>query len=193
MASRGLDRARLVAAAAELVDRRGPEALTLAAVAAAVGVRVPSLYHHVAGLPGLRSALRGHALRLLHGTLSAATIGRAGRDAVAGLVGGIRDFAGAHPGLLAFTTHVAPDEESAAAEAAEAVVALVFAVLRGYRLEGADLVHATRVLRAAVHGFVTLEAAGGFARPEEVDDTLDVLVGVLDAGLKAFAASASRA
>jgi hypothetical protein len=66
------------------------------------------------------------------------------------------------------------------------VVALIFSVLHGYRLEGAAAVHATRVLRAALHGFVALEAAGGFARAEEIDDTLEALIDVLDAGLRAW-------
>lgn len=177
----------MVAAATELVDGQGSDALTLAAVAASLGVRVPSLYHHVAGLPGLRSALRAHALQALHRDLTDATVGRAGRDAIAGLVAGIRDFGRAHPGLLAYTTHVAADDDPEAVAAADALVALVFAVLRGYRLEGDAAVHGTRVLRAAVHGFVSLEAAGGFARPAGVDETLDVLVTVLDAGLRSWA------
>jgi AcrR family transcriptional regulator len=190
MASRRIDRALVLDAAADLVDRRGAHALTLAAIAAELGVRVPSLYHHVDGLPELRSALRTRALRLLHGTLGEATVGRAGRDALAGVVHGLRRFAHAHPGLLAFTTAVGPDDDAEVRAAGAAVVALIFSVLHGYRLDGSAAVHATRVLRAALHGFVTLEAAGGFARAEEIEDTLDVLVDVLDAGLRAWSGGA---
>ena len=190
MASRRIDRALVLGAAADLVDRRGVEALTLAAIAAELGVRVPSLYHHVDGLPQLRTALRARALRLLHVTLAEATVGRADRDALAGVVHGLRRFAHAHPGLLGFTASVGPEDDAEARAAGEAVVALIFSVLRGYRLEGSAAVHATRVLRAALHGFVTLEAAGGFARAEEVEDTLEALVGVLDAGLRAWNAGA---
>ena len=53
----GLDRAAVVALALAVVDDGGPTGyadLTLAAVAARAGVAVPSLYKHVAGLPGLR-------------------------------------------------------------------------------------------------------------------------------------------
>jgi AcrR family transcriptional regulator len=186
MASRRIDRALVLGAAADLVDRRGAHALTMAAIAGELGVRVPSLYHHVDGLPELRTALRARALRTLHATLAEATVGRAGREALAGVVHGLRRFAHAHPGLLGFTASIGPEDDAEARAAGDAVVALIFSVLHGFRLEGSAAVHATRVLRAALHGFVTLEAAGGFARAEEIDDTLEALIDVLDAGLRAW-------
>lgn len=181
-----LDRTRIVDAAAEVVDRDGAAALSLAAVAAALGVRVPSLYHHVDGLPALRAALRERAAVELHAALSEATVGRAGRDALAGLVHGLREFGRRRPGLLAFTAALHPDDPAPTRAAAEALVGLLFAVLRGYELEGSDAVHAARVLRSAIYGFVSLEGEGGFALPEDTDRSLSALVHVLDVGLRSW-------
>ncbi|MDF1522583.1 MAG: TetR-like C-terminal domain-containing protein [Trueperaceae bacterium] len=190
MARRGLDGDAVVAAAVRVADRDGFEALTLAAVAAEVGVRVPSLYHHVDdGLPGLRARVRRHALEGLAARLLEATAGRSGRPAIAGLIHALHGFGVAHPGLLAATVVPADDPEGRAA--GEAVVDVAFDVLRGYGLEGEPLVHATRVLRAAVHSFAALDAAGGFARPEAVAASLEALASVLDGGLRAFAAEAA--
>ena len=192
VARRGLDGDAVVAAAVRVADRDGFEALTLAAVAAEVGVRVPSLYHHVDdGLPGLRARVRRHALERMGARLREATAGRSGRVAIAGLIHGLHAFGVAHPGLLAATVAPADDPEGRAA--GEAVVAAAFDVLRSYGLEGEPLVHATRVLRAAVHGFAALDAAGGFARPEAVAASLDALEVVLDGGLRALAAAAAPA
>jgi hypothetical protein len=52
----------------------------------------------------------------------------------------------------------------------------VLDVLAGYGLTGADAVHAARALRSALHGFVSLEAAGGFGLPESLDESYDRLV-----------------
>ena len=60
MAKRGLDHARVVDAAIAIADEDGLEAVTLARVAAALGVRSPSLYNHVDGRDGL---IRGIAAR----------------------------------------------------------------------------------------------------------------------------------
>jgi Tetracyclin repressor-like, C-terminal domain len=46
-------------------------------------------------------------------------------------------------------------------------------VLASYRLAGPDAVDAIRSLRAALHGFVELERAGGFGLPDSVDRSYD--------------------
>jgi hypothetical protein len=69
--------------------------------------------------------------------------------------------------------------------AAERVVEVVVAVLRGYGLAGEDAVHAARVIRSAPHGFVTLERGAGFAYPLGLDESYARLVAVLDRGLPA--------
>lgn len=68
----------------------------------------------------------------------------------------------------------AGDEEHNAAGAA--AVGLIANVLKGYRIEGDDMIDAVRMLRAALHGFVALEAAGGFGLPQSVDGTFTRLV-----------------
>ena len=60
---------------------------------------------------------------------------------------------------------------------------IVFAVLAGYGLSGDDAVHATRVLRAALHGFVTLEASGGFGMPQDTAVSYEYLIRTLDESL----------
>ena len=41
---------------------------------------------------------------------------------------------------------------------------------------GDDMIHAIRGLRALMHGFVSLEAAGGFAMPQDLDESYRRLV-----------------
>ena len=60
---------------------------------------------------------------------------------------------------------------------------MVFAVLRSWSLEGDDAVHAARAFRSAVHGFVALEAAGGFGIPVDLDESFERLVATLAGGL----------
>jgi hypothetical protein len=59
----------------------------------------------------------------------------------------------------------------------------VLAVLRGWNLDGDDEVHAARTVRSALHGFVVLEAAGGFGIPVNLDASFDALVATLASGL----------
>ena len=101
---RGLDRAQVVDAAAAIADADGLEAVTLARVAAALGVRSPSLYNHVAGRDGpARAASRARATRELAAALRRAATGRAGADAIAAVADAQRAYARAHPGRYAAT------------------------------------------------------------------------------------------
>lgn len=58
---------------------------------------------------------------------------------------------------------------------------MAYAVLGGYGIEGDDAVDATRILRSALHGFASLEAAGGFSMPRDIDESFARLVAGLDA------------
>lgn len=51
----------------------------------------------------------------------------------------------------------------------DAAVAVLRAVMNSYGIGGDDAIHAIRCLRVALHGFVSLEAAGGFGLPQSVD------------------------
>ena len=109
-----------------------------------------------------------------------AAAGRARRDALSAVAAAFRAYAREHPG-----TYTALQREPAS-EGGSRLVDVVLSVLRGYELSGEDAVHAARIVRAALHGFVELEVAGGFRIPLELDETFERLVAVLDAGLIAL-------
>jgi len=153
--------------AARLVDEEGWEALHLGRLADRLGIKTPSLYKHVGGLPDLRRRLTLQGLAGFRDALGAA-------ESVAELGHAYRAFARAHPGLYAATATAAArtqDDEELRAAADAAVAPLL-------RVVGDD-VHAARAVRAALHGFVTLERAGGFGLPASVDESFDRLLRTL--------------
>jgi AcrR family transcriptional regulator len=188
----GLSRAAVVDLGAQLADEAGHDGLTLAGVAARAGVRLPSLYKHVGGLDDLHRGVAVLAVGELGQQLRTAAVGRAGGDALRALAAAYRTYAQAHPGRYAATLRAPDPDDDEHGRAAATVVEVVFAVLRGYDLAGAELVHATRILRSSLHGFVALEAAGGFGLPDSVDETFTRLVDGLDAALRARAEVLSR-
>jgi AcrR family transcriptional regulator len=183
----------VVAAAADLADADGPGALTLAGVAAHLGVRTPSLYNHVAGLDDLHRRLALLVMTELADRLRSAAVGLAGPDAVRALLRAARDYALAHPGRYGFVARApgtvdnpaAGASDTELAQAAGQVVDVFLAGLRAYGLTGDQAVHAVRALRSAVHGFVMLETGGGFGLPQDLDDSFATLVELLVAGLEA--------
>jgi AcrR family transcriptional regulator len=187
----GLNRERVVDVATTVADDVGFDRLSLAAVAERAGVRLPSLYKHIESLDGLRRDVAVRALDELADAVAPAVAGLAAGDALRALAGAYRDYARQHPGRYAATVRAPMPGDRAHAAAAEPVLGVVYAVLAGYGLDGDDAIDAARALRAGLHGFVTLEAAGGFGLPRDVDRSFDRLVGALDAALTDWPATAS--
>ena len=140
----------IVAAGRRLLEDGGPDAVTMQAVAQAVGVRAPSLYKRVRD----REALLG--------LVAAATVDDlAGRLAAAGaslddLARTYRAFARERP--EGFRLMVQAGTGTEALQAASAPVLRATAALVGE----ADALDAARLVTAWVLGFVSMELAGAF-------------------------------
>jgi AcrR family transcriptional regulator len=193
MPRRGLDRAAVVAAAADLADEVGLAGLTLAGVAARLGVRSPSLFNHVpGGLDGLRRELALLGLRELTARLGRAAVGKAGGEAVRAVADAFRAFGRARPGVYAATLRAVAADDPELQQAGRELVELALAVLAAYRLPPEDALHAVRGLRAIVHGFVGLEAAGGFGLPLDLDTSFHRLVDAFISALERAAPPAGQ-
>ena len=59
------------------------------------------------------------------------------------------------------------------------------AMLRGYRLDSGQEIHAMRMPRSFLHGFAILEVAGGFQIDTDVDDSFAWMIDFVDRGLRA--------
>ncbi|WP_329105740.1 WHG domain-containing protein [Micromonospora sp. NBC_01699] len=182
----GLTPAIVVAEAARVADEQGLDRLTLAAVAQQLGVTLPSLYKHVRGLDGLAQQLAIRALGELTERVTTATVGLSGTAAVRAMASAYRDYARTHPGSYAATLRAPDPGDPAHVVAAERSVRVVYAVLAAYGLEGDRAIDATRAMRSALHGFVTLEAAHGFGLPQNLDRSYDLLVEALDRALRSW-------
>lgn len=180
----GLDRAAVVQAAARLVDEEGVEQLSLGRLAERLGIRAPSLYNHVAGLPGLRHELAVYCARELLAHLTRATIGKARAEAILALADAYRAYARDYPGRYALTLQAPPADDTQMAAVAQELVEVVRAILRPYDLGDENTIHAIRSLRSIVQGFVSLEVAGGFAMPINLDDSFHWLITLFVEGLQ---------
>ncbi|WP_306324521.1 TetR/AcrR family transcriptional regulator [Streptomyces venezuelae] len=165
MARAGLTAERVTIAGAELADEVGFDQVTMSQVARRLGVKDASLYTHVRGLEDLRGRIALLAADEKTIRIAEATSGRAGKDALVAFADAWRAYAHEHPGrYMATQTAIRIDPELAATAAGpRRAIDLTYGVLRGYELTEPDLTDAVRLLRSTFHGFVALEAAGGFA------------------------------
>lgn len=181
----GLDRRAVVDLAVRVVDERGLEGLTLAAVAAGPGVAVPSLYKHVASLADLREAVAAEALVALRRRIDDEVGPATGAEALRRFGRAVRAFATERPGMYA-ATQVVADQGGEAAATATAIIDGVGRLLRGLGLPGEREVDGVRAIRAAIHGFVVLERERGFGMPDDRDASFEALLDIVIAGFAAL-------
>lgn len=176
----GITRDDVINTAAMLADRDGLAEVSLAGIAAELGVRSPSLYAHTDGLDDVRRELTLRGAARLGLALDTASRGSRGEAALKRLAAAYREFALQHPGLYAAAQQAQRAAQDPVVTAAlDAAVQPALRALAGVGVPPARLVHVARVFRSALHGFVELERGGGFGLPESVDESFNALVELL--------------
>ncbi|MEU4454263.1 TetR/AcrR family transcriptional regulator [Nocardioides sp. NPDC023903] len=178
----GLNRSAVIAAAADLADQLGFDAVTISVLARHLGVRSPTLYSHISGATDLRTAVTAYVLDELADATSTAMAAGEGRDLLVAYADAIRDFARRSPGRYDATTrqHVPPASEPAA-EIPDSVAAAITAgrrnadlaltVVRSYGIAETNETYAVRLMSSLIHGYITLELAGTFAHSDPPSET----------------------
>lgn len=182
-----LDKAAVVQAAVEILNAEGLQALTLSRLAEELGIQTPSLYNHVDGLAGLQQDLAILNAKLLADRLSTAAMGKSGAELFMEAAQAFRAYVKEYPGLYMSTLRSSGvqevmDKELQQEEERTMNVGLV--VMASLGQKGEDAIHGLRAFRSMVHGFATLEVAGGFGLPQDCDESFRRLVQALVAGLQ---------
>lgn len=138
-----------------LLEREGPDGLSMRRLAEVVGIRAPSLYKHLAGKPELEAAVIADGLEELGRALD-----EAGPD-LGRLTAAYRAFAVGHPHLYTLMTD-RPLRRDLLPEGVEDRAAVP---LRAVLPDEAT----ARAAWAAVHGLAALELAGRFPPGADLD------------------------
>jgi AcrR family transcriptional regulator len=187
----GLTPDKVVAAAAKLADDVGIDELSLSALAASLGVRVPSLYKHVNGIDDLQQRLAAQGAGGLVAAVEAEARGRKGRDQLIGIGVAYRRFARANRGRYQAMVRVAAIHGENPQRAAQLEALLRWAVSQ-YGLTADETRHAAHTVHSALHGFVLLEANGAFGPSAGADASFAGLMSLLERGLASAPQSRSR-
>lgn len=181
----GLDAEIVTEAGATLADEIGIGQLSMSILATRLGVKTPSLYKHVDGLAALT-----HRIAVLGATEAGDAVedaiqGLTGTEALAAAVQALREYALRHPGRYAATTGARPiDADDRLGPALMRPITSLAIVLQDYDLAPDEEIHALRMVRSLVHGFATIEDAGGFQMSTDIDESFTWMIDFLDRGLR---------
>lgn len=161
----------IVDTASTLIERDGVEALSLARIAAELGIKAPSLYRYFDGKSALLQAVNLRTNQALIAALIDAADGAAAlshAERVMAVAHAYRSFAHDHPRAYAIaysTTEPSAQPDPATLAALARQVQAIVAPLSG----DANSLAALRGLWALVHGFIVLELTGQYQRGGDLD------------------------
>ncbi len=181
-----IDKETVIRTAAALLEEDGTGAMSLTRLADKLGIRTPSLYNHIDGLDGLHRDLTLMSARNLADRMEQAAIGRSGHQAILAIAQAYRNYIKSAPALYQNSLRASgnlaqKDPDLEALE--ERTVHVVLVVVKSFGLRGNDAIHAVRGLRSLIHGFASLEVAGGFGMPLDCDESFRRLLDIFIRGL----------
>ncbi|HET9083282.1 MAG TPA: WHG domain-containing protein [Candidatus Limnocylindrales bacterium] len=173
---------QIVKAGREIVEADGIDGLTMQSVAAAVGVRAPSLYKRIRSRNDLLRLVANDAAAELTRDLATAVTGKDARKDLVALAATFRRFARGNPG--AYTLIFAPLPDDARADPEWTIKASAPVIDAAERLAGTDdALEAARTVVAWANGFISMELAGAFRLGGDVDRAFDYGVDRLAAAI----------
>ncbi len=137
-------------------------------------------------IPEMRRFLAIKGCRELHQRLKAAAKGKAGEEALRAVAFAMRAYAHDRPGLSAATFRNPIVDSPEWRRESEELGGYVLGILAGVGLTDRPAIHALRMLRALVRGFVFHEMAFSFLEPLDYDESYGVAVDVYIHGLSAL-------
>lgn len=179
-----VDQTQILRESIALANRHGLDGLSMSELAKALKIRTPSLYSHVRGIDAVKRLLALHGIQALDRSVTRATVGKAGAEAISALLDGYREFAQKNPGVYAATLPTPPRSDREWSGAVHRLKDTFYACLHEFGLHGPEAVHALRGLRSLVHGFVSLESSGALKNPVDRDESFAWLIESFIAVLK---------
>jgi hypothetical protein len=134
----------------------------------------------------MRQFLAVKGYRGLHQSLRAAADGKAGEEALRAVAYAMRAYAHDRPGLSAATFRSPVVASPEWRHESNSLGRFILGVLAGVGLTGNPAIHAFRILRTFVRGFVLHEMANSFQEPLDFDETYRIAVDVYIRGLSAL-------
>jgi hypothetical protein len=113
-----------------------------------------------------------------------AAVGRSGEDALRSVGRAYRAYAQEHPGRYAATIRAPTSDDPELVAAGLRAVEVIVAVLGAWGFAGDEVLHRVRVVRSALHGFISIEAEGGFGLALSLDESFELVLQTLVAGLE---------
>lgn len=184
MARAGLDKHTVIVKAAQLANRMGLEKITLKVLADSLNVQPPSLYNHIRGLEDLQNELMLYGWRHMEERMMEAAVGVSGYEAWEAICRAFYEYATQNPGVFSAMLWYNKYRNGEAEKVTEKLFAICSKITSSLHISEENCNHLIRTFRAFLEGFSLLVNNGAFGHSLPVEDSFDLSLKVLIAGMK---------
>ena len=184
MAKAGLDKTIIIEKASALANEKGLDSLSMKLLAEELGVQPPSLYNHIGSLEGLKSSLMLTGWSRLQQRMLKSAAGIGGWDAFRVMCREFYSFAVEEPGvfnaMLWYNKYAGSDTMAAT----EDFFSYFYRTMAGLNISRERSEYLLRTIRGFLEGFALLVNNGAFGHSASIDESFELSVEVLIAGMK---------
>ena len=184
MFHKGLNKEIVVETAKELIEEIGFNDFSMRKLADKLEIKTASLYTHIESIEALFTEVGLSALKEQRNCLLHAIGEKKGDDAVKALAAGYRCYSMEHPALYQIIMQIPSSDNEVLKKAAAMTAEPFMQILDNYQVSEERKIHWQRVMRGAMHGFVSEEQAGYFSHyPIAIEESYKVAVNCIIEGL----------
>jgi len=183
---------RVYRAAVRIVELSGLSGLTLNSLAAMLHMGSAALQQRAGDIEAIKDCLTVRALGELLAQASDAVTGLTGRAALVALAQAESDYARDNPGMHEAAMRCIEERTEEASRVIQGYRRLQISVLEAYGIHPRQAPHMLHCLRAAILGFIRVERCEPLARRSEMDESLAMMVSMLDVGFRLLGHRASE-
>jgi AcrR family transcriptional regulator len=171
-----LNRDKIIATAAELIEEIGLKNIALNKLADKLGIKTPSLYNHLDGLDDLYAGLVDLGMERLGEFLRDSAIGISKEEALEAVAYSYRQFVKENPELYKAIMKSPKLDTIDNIHDIKSVFEIMHKILEPYKYSTEDEMHIIRGFRSIVHGFASLENDGFFKGHADLEESFRLLV-----------------
>ena len=176
MARKGLTEEIIIGTSARLIAEKCWQNFSLHGLAAELGIKTASLYNHIPNSKKLVAKVGESVLYDLKQSIRDSTEGKTGLEAVEALASAYRRFALENPELYQLILLIPELDDDDFSNAGRTLMADLYSKLSPFCPTREEQVHAGRMLRSCMHGFISLEHAGFFRSAVDIEDSYGYVI-----------------
>ena len=184
MARAGLDKNIVIEKAAQLANRLGIDNIQLKMLAESLNIQPPSLYNHIKGLDDLRHELMLYGWRQMEERMVEAVDGTSGYAAWEAICRAFYTYALENPGVFSAMLWYNKYQDGEAQRVTQRMFSTCFQISASLGISEENCNHLIRTFRAFLEGFCLLVNNHSFGHSLPVEDSFNLSLQVLIAGMK---------